>query len=244
MNLVKHFVLLLALGIFFAGVEAEAQTKKSEKEKREQLRKMEESLKEERKVRQVEIERALEEAKVLEEEQLEELLEQHATQKELALKSYRRAMEEAKGAVKLGELDEALNFSGEWPDFEFKAQDFYATPYRGFYSTNKEATSLNIQKEIEDLTFETQFKYEVQTGSESFLFAASGTVDEGTIKIRLIKPDGLVAQEFEVSPLADVKWSQRLKWDEESEKDNVGTWTITVSANQATGNYNVTVRAN
>jgi hypothetical protein len=239
MKLIKHFLPLLILGLILSGIEVQAQSKKTEKEKQEQMKRMEEELKLKHLERQAEIERILQDAKVLEEEQLQELLEKQQSYREQAMDSYKKAMEERKGVMRLEERD--------WPIFTETLPEIYGSAYRGFYSESRESTSLSIQKDIEELTFETKFKYDIK-GNDfphegSFRFNAQGTVKDGTILIELIRPDGDIVQEFEVSPLADVKWSQLISWDEENQDDNIGTWTITVSAKQATGSYSVTVKA-
>ena len=70
-------------------------------------------------------------------------------------------------------------------------------------------------------------------------------MEEGTLLVKLIKPNKDVLQEIEISPLANVGWDQDLRWEKDEEKaGNFGSWTIVVSAKGASGRYNVSVRAN
>ena len=57
-------------------------------------------------------------------------------------------------------------------------------------------------------------------------------------------PEGKVIHELEISPIADIEWSQDFRWNEEDAKNSFGTWSIIVTAKEASGNYNVSVRAN
>jgi len=219
------------------GMQVQAQSKAEKEEKAKKLRLMEMEMKAEQIEKQKELHEVLKEAKNLEATELKAILEGQKVIQREALKNYRISLKDY-------EENEVWNIDVPEMRFEFKDE---ASPshFRNYVSmSSSESTSLMIQKEIEELTFDTKFKYEVQKGSKSFQFSASGSVDEGTILIKLLNPAEKVIHEFEVSPLADVEWSQRFKWSEEDADKNFGTWIIIVDAEDATGHYQVSVRAN
>ena len=153
--------------------------------------------------------------------------------------NYWRTFESAK------EVNENL-YKVVMPELQF---DFKREPMRSisnmYLTSARERTSLTIRKELDDVTFNTKFKYEVSEGANGISYKVDGSMDEGTLLIKLIKPNGDVLQEIEISPLADISWSQDLRFNEEEEQDeNVGSWVIVVSAKNASGSYQISVRAN
>ena len=249
MKIIKHSLSLVILGLLISGLSVQAQSKKEierkkEKNKQEVLRQLEEEIKKDQILNIEENMKALQESKILQEKELKALFEDQQEDRDRSLKEYQRAIQrwQDHSDEEMPRLPQ-IHFR-EWPSNPIEVEAISDLGYLGMYSRSKETTSLNISKAIEDLTFDTKFKYEVQEGSKDFHFGANGTVNEGTILIRLINPDDDTIHEFEISPLADVKWSQVFKWDKEDADDNYGTWTIEVSAKQATGKYNVSVRAN
>lgn len=237
MKIIKQIAPFLILGLIFSGGDALAQSKKEKREKAKQLEKVVEYEVQKHKHQQ-ELEELVK-AKYLDEEKLKSIMEDQKIIQEEALKRYHITL--GGYGLELG-LDDIKKIEG--PDFAYKVfQDGFPTLVTDYYGQSKESTSLTIQKRIEDLTFRTKFKYNVQEGSDNFHFIANGSVKEGSIMIKLVDPSSKVIHEFEVSPLADVNWSQNFKWDEENAKKNTGIWTIEVSAKSATGRYSVSVRA-
>jgi len=240
MKILKQFVPFLIVGLILSGGDSMAQSKKEKKAKKEKEEKLielsiiEEKLETQKEQQLKELE-ALLNAKYLDEEKLKHIIEEQSKAQKYALEGYHFDMKDIKKDL------EKMNV----PVMDFRVmKDHFPANVSDWYGQSKESTSLTIRKTIEDLTFSTKFKYNVQEGSNSFHFVANGSIEDGTILIKLINPSGKTIHEFEVSPLADVNWSQNFVWDEENAKKNTGTWTIMVSAKQATGRYSVSVRAN
>ena len=258
MKIQKLFLPLLIISMFFSGSYTLAQSK-SEKEKEEKIRELEQKLEQALKEREIELEKALQESKMIQREELRELMESQKDIQQKAMEEYKKAW------------DKQSELYWHTPDSQFLRQrilveprlrnqyrvytpddfdfDFDFEPYEGlsgtFITSRDQRTALTIKKELDDVTFDTKFKYEVREGSNGISFRVSGSMDDGTLLIKLVKPGGDVLQELEISPLADISWSQDIKWDTEEEKDdNRGNWVIVVSAKGATGQYNVNVRAN
>ena len=104
-------------------------------------------------------------------------------------------------------------------------------------------SSLNISKNLDNLTHSTDFSYQVKEGNLNIGFTAKGSLTGGELKILLRKPDGKVFQEINISPLADVNWNQQFRWKTEEQAEFLGNWTITIKADKASGNYSLRVNS-
>lgn len=113
----------------------------------------------------------------------------------------------------------------------------------GVYNPDHENTSLNISKSLEDITFSTDFYYDVKSGSSTVSFFVSGTLKAGELKITMKKPDKTAFQEFTISPLADVDWNQQFKWEDNEVDQYQGKWMISITATKASGNYRIQVNS-
>jgi hypothetical protein len=149
-------------------------------------------------------------------------------------------------------LDDMRNKRENWYDqSSFSVNPRVAMPFfeqgvnnvYSIYPGNKENTSLSISKTLEDVTFSTDFYYDVKDGSSNISFYVSGSLKAGELKITLKKPDKTAFQELTISPLADVNWNQQFKWDEDETEGYLGKWTISISAAKANGNYRVQVNS-
>ncbi|MEA1877948.1 MAG: hypothetical protein U9N86_13915 [Bacteroidota bacterium] len=239
MKILKQFVPFLILGLILSGGNVLAQSKKEKEEKAKEVKRVEKELetKEKEFLQQKELEKLIK-TKYLDQEKLKAIMEDQKRVQEEAFKKYHIAFEDFE--VELDKIEDIAE-----PEIGYRVfQNRFPTLVTDYYGRTKESTSLTIRKTIEDLTFSTKFKYNVQEGSDSFHFVASGSVEDGSIMIKLVDPNNKTIHEFEVSPLADVNWSQNFKWDEENAKKNTGIWTIMVAAKGATGRYSVSVRAN
>ena len=233
MKIRKLFLPILILTMFFSGSFVQAQSN-SEKEKEQKIRELEKRLEQALHLQEIELQKALEQSKKINKKELHAILENSKDQHDW--RSFNRAMRDFNYKV-ISPPDVDIYFEGE----NQAILDLEGT----FITSSRDRTALTIQKELEDVTFDTKFKYEVTDGAKGLNFRVSGSMDEGTLLIKLVKPAGEVLQEIEISPLADINWNQDLRWKEEDEKkDNVGSWLIVVSAKGATGNYHVNVRAN
>lgn len=129
-----------------------------------------------------------------------------------------------------------------WPGGKWQGVDEDAINVYNF-TTNRENTSLSISKTLEDVTFSTDFSYDVKEESSNVSFFVSGTMKAGELKIILKKPDKAAFQEITISPLADVNWNQKFSWEEDEADEYMGKWIISISAVKANGNYRVQVNS-
>lgn len=240
MKLIKQIIPFLIVGLFLSAGSSFAQSKKEKEERINQRMQIELQIEMDRLQNKLELEMMLKETRKIDAVELKAIMEDQKKIQEHAMQQYQSILENLQITV-----TDAENIVV--PEFNFRSRGkslSYPEMVTSFYGESKESTSLRIHKSVEDLTFSTKFKYDVQEGSNYFHFNASGSVEGGTILISLVDPTGKEVHQFEVSPLADVSWSQRFKWDEEDEDEYFGVWTIVVSAKEATGRYEVTVRAN
>lgn len=196
---------------------------------------------------QADLKKAMEESLAAEEKALQSvkekgLLNEKDYQKQAqALEDYKKKLQELKTLPGLPDAGYSLNYVT--PSIRWKSTE--GMPYTAYsmYRGDRENNSLSISKNLEEVTFSTEFTYEVKEGVSSVSFFVNGTMKAGELKITLQKPDKTAFQEFTISPLADVNWSQQFRWDEEESGDYLGKWMISISASKASGNYQVQVNS-
>lgn len=109
-----------------------------------------------------------------------------------------------------------------------------------FRHSQGDNTSFNISKRLrESTTFTGDFEFSIPEKCKGIFLNFSGSLESGSLKVTFTKPDKKVYQELKVSPVADVRWSKRLK--EEDMKEFVGTWKVTISTQDAKGNYSINI---
>ncbi len=137
------------------------------------------------------------------------------------------------------EIDVDIDFD----DFDVIDEIDVRTPraykYQNYFS--EQSSVLELSKDLEDVSISKDFFFEVKEGAENLTMNIDGTLESGDLTITVKKPDGEVFQKFQISPLADVDWSQQLELDEEGTA-YTGKWTINLSGNGATGNYSLKFR--
>ena len=114
--------------------------------------------------------------------------------------------------------------------------------YKYAGSGRETGSMLSLSKDLEDVSITKDFYFDVKEGTTSIDMMVIGTLSSGDLTITVNKPDGELYQKFQVSPLADVDWTQSLKLEEEGESFT-GKWTINLSGSGATGNYNLRFKA-
>lgn len=192
------------------------------------------------------LQKAMEESLAAEEKALKEKEKQGLIDKQdflkqgKALEEYKNSFEEWKSA---GEnWNPRLNYSIAAP-YRARTDDQGLFSIYNMYSGDHANTSLSISKSLEEVTFSTDFIYDVKSESSTISFLVTGSLRSGELKLTLKKPDKTAFQEFTISPLADVDWNQTFRWDEEESEGYLGKWSISISAAKATGKYRVQVNS-
>jgi hypothetical protein len=125
----------------------------------------------------------------------------------------------------------------EAPDVKVDIPEFEGNVLEGFYSGNQD--NLSINKELTDETSTADFNYEVKKGATGMSVGIKGSIDTGKVVIVIKRPDGKVFNEYTLSSLANVNWRQSLKFEDLEESEYLGKWTVTVTAENAKGDYSV-----
>ena len=106
-----------------------------------------------------------------------------------------------------------------------------------------ESSSINIRKELSGQTDTAEWEFEVKEFFSRFELSLEGSLSEGSLEIKILKPDGTVYRKTDLTPLADVNLTQRIDIPEEEQSQMAGTWKITVKSDQATGSYALQIQS-
>jgi hypothetical protein len=119
---------------------------------------------------------------------------------------------------------------------------FGPTMFLGQSMGTGDNTSFNINKRLkESTTFNGDFEFSVPDKASSLTFVFAGGLEQGSLKVTILKPDKKVFQEFKVSPIADVNWNKKINIKEEELKDYMGSWKINIVAQDAKGYYELRI---
>jgi len=145
---------------------------------------------------------------------------------------------------KLDHFKELRHLNIEMPEMVFEASNIdvrapMVYEYKNFYS--EQGSVLELSKDLEDVSVSKDFFFEVEDGTRSINMNIDGALQSGDLTITVKKPDGELFQKFQISPLADVDWSQQI--DLKEEESYMGKWIINLSGEGATGSYNLKFRA-
>ena len=227
------------------------QEKTDKKKQEEELQKKKEQMSiviDAKKDAQFELQQAMQESieaemDALKKKQKEGYIDAKAYQKELdALMERQKKIKELEGQLHGDFWGPGTNYSFAMPSIRYK---FDGNNMGNAYAImdGRENNSMSISKTLEDVTFATDFSYDVKAESSGVSFFVTGTLKAGELKITMKKPDKTAFQEITISPLADVNWNQAFHWDEEDADTYTGKWLISISATKANGNYRVQVNS-
>jgi hypothetical protein len=165
--------------------------------------------------------------------------------KDLEKLEHLEELDELEGIYELEDFDHDFEFEFEAPEIIFEKPDFDVRlpeiySWRS-YSYERENV-LELSKDLDNVSISKDFYFDVNKGATSLDLDIDGTLSDGDLTITVKKPNGDLFQEFQVSPLADVNWSQHIDLDDE-EGLYEGKWTVTLSGSGATGNYNIRIKS-
>lgn len=230
---------------------------------REELEDLRESMRDQREAMRDQMKEMQERVLILKDGELKKLQELKELKKikeleelpEIDQEKMKQIQEEAQ--IKIQEFEEQMKawkddsghtFYYKAPNFEFKGvKPYYLTPdikvdapnFKGYYGVWSTEDALSIEKELDGETLSSDFSYEVKAGIEGLSLRINGSMKEGQVVITVKKPDGTTFNTYNLSPLADVNWNQKLNFEDQEETSYVGKWTVTVSAEAAEGHYSV-----
>lgn len=230
-------VLLTAAFLTCAGSFAQAQ-EATEKEKARSLKETEAKARQEELKAEQELRMALDRSKKIQQEEIQRISEEQEKMRKQVYETYQKSMEQfqdqkfRRGVTVIPEV----RIEGLDRDLFRNLRD------QSWVIMPSDANAMEISKDLDNLDFQNDFKYELGTGSRSISFSVNGELSQGELVITLVKPNGKTLQKIEISPLANINWNQSLQWDEKDADQFTGTWTISIKADDATGRYRASVR--
>jgi len=130
------------------------------------------------------------------------------------------------------------------PEFYYRTPDIDIRLPKVYKWETFESESSNlfeISKELDNVSISKDYYFDVNEGAESLQVDIDGTLSSGDLTVTLKKPGGEIYQDFQISPLADVDWSQKLDLEKAGE-GLAGKWTLSLSGNSATGSYQIRIK--
>lgn len=134
------------------------------------------------------------------------------------------------------------DFKVEIPNFEFEMPDLPKV-YKAMPGAFEPGNTLSVKKTLDSESIEKDHNYTVSEDASDLDMKVSGSVDEGAVNITLKTPEGKEYQKIELTPAADVNWSQKIKMEGEDKESLKGKWTISVKGEKAKGNYSIYMRS-
>ena len=142
------------------------------------------------------------------------------------VKNLRELKQLEKGYVEVDEVDPLTIITmPDVPDL----QDIYYTSYTG-------ATSIRMRKKVSDLSLSHKYHFNVEEKYSGINFFILGEVTEGSIRIKLTKPDKTLFKDINVVPGKNFHWDQSFTLDKVN-KGGIGKWTVELFCDNATGFY-------
>ncbi len=129
------------------------------------------------------------------------------------------------------------------------ARDVYISsgenaPYSFFRDYRENQTQLTLRNSFRDGTDSSKGEFEVEQGTRHFRCMINGRVTSGAIRIKVTYPDGKVFKDMTINSSAEISFSQSLSISEENNKKYIGSWTYSISAEKAEGNYMLQISTN
>jgi hypothetical protein len=180
-----------------------------------------------------------------------------------AMEEHREAMQEGKREMEekmiiirkksAEQMEELKDLHGdklkELKELEFDIQkDLNGKKYHYYFKSpnwksgeDEDQDNLDIDKNLSDESGSADFTYEVKKGASKMSVNVNGSIEAGKVRILIKRPDGEVYNEYTLSPLANVNWKQTIGFEEQEESQYLGKWTVTVTAEKASGKYHVRI---
>lgn len=105
------------------------------------------------------------------------------------------------------------------------------------FGNYKGTTSLKIMKRLDEVSNSKKFTFNIEKGYSDVYFMIHGELKEGSLKIKLFKPDHKLLKEFKLSPGHSQSWNKSYCLDEYAGKGFTGKWFVELSCNEASGYY-------
>lgn len=114
---------------------------------------------------------------------------------------------------------------------------------RALHFGNQNSTQLMLSKEYDGTSGENTGEFQIEESVRQIRFSIDGSVEEGSIVIKLLLPEGKIFKELTIDNTADIRFSQSLVIREEENKYS-GRWKYVIKANKTTGRYRLSINTN
>jgi hypothetical protein len=105
-------------------------------------------------------------------------------------------------------------------------------------------TQLTIRKNFRGTTNTSKGKFDVDPGVRRLRCMINGSVRTGEINITVEYPNGKTFKELTINSSADINFSQSISIEEDQKDKYVGSWSYTIKAENAEGNYLLQISTN
>lgn len=104
-------------------------------------------------------------------------------------------------------------------------------------------TTWDFSKSVIESTFTTEYRIDVDKGSKDVSFSIFGTCRSGEIQIEILAPGGKPYSDAVIDEFGNLNWRKSFQIAEDN-TDLIGEWLFKISAKNATGNFNISLRVN
>lgn len=111
-----------------------------------------------------------------------------------------------------------------------------------FIGGSQSSSSLQYTKNVKEASFTKEFEFEIEKDAKRASINVNGTCKEGEIRIKITMPSGKTYTEVLIDEYGSVNWSKTFTIDEEN-GTKTGDWRFQVTANDATGNFRLTLKS-
>jgi len=146
--------------------------------------------------------------------------------------------------IEIPEMDfEIPEFDFEFPEMEFEFEGKPVKIYKSIASLNESDNNLSINTDLDNESIDKSYSFTVSEEASYLSLRAKGSVSSGSIEIEIINPQNKEFQTIELSPAADVDWSQKVKLTDETKKNLKGKWSIRIKGDDVKGHFGVSLRS-
>jgi len=112
-----------------------------------------------------------------------------------------------------------------------------------FMGGSQNSSSLQFSKKVREASFTKDLTFEIEEDARRASISVSGMCEEGEIRIYIAMPDNKPYTEVLIDEYGSVNWSKSFDIEEEN-GSKTGKWGFRITANNATGNFRLSIQSN
>lgn len=129
---------------------------------------------------------------------------------------------------------------GTWSFAQPHLDNFY---FYDTYSSSKPGSSWNYSRQVMEASFTNEFTMDAGGEDGNVSLSVSGNCAEGSISVAIVMPDGKQLSEVVIDANGSLNWRKSFEENEGSNWKN-GKWIFRIKANEATGNFRISMTSN